>query len=270
MSDYPPMALPLQSTQQDQWAVFQLGHLLAQKDLEQVEQARLHYERGVIWDRLGQGALALVDFNRSLRLRPDFADVHFSLGLYLLQNNKIPQSYDEFDSAIELNPDEFEVYLQRGVALLYGRRPQLAIDDFQWLLNHHPYFAEAALWRYLARYKDDPDRAIQELKSWQQNSQSKGLVLSLSHYYLGELPHRELLTQSVALSSNNRTLAEHLCASYFYLGKYQQLKGNNQLANYFFRLAIAQNSYAQPTHRYALLELALNQPKVGLKDPKLK
>lgn len=77
---------------------------------------------------------------RSLKLRPDFADAHIAMGKLLLETGQVDQSIREFERVIKLRPDEATGYYH--LAMAYRRagdkeRAAQLIDKFKALRNGH-------------------------------------------------------------------------------------------------------------------------------------
>ena len=80
--------------------------------------ADVYSSRGFVKARLGQYEGAIVDFNKALRLKPDFADAYAyrGRGLAMLELGRYENAISDFDVVLRLNPDSVEVYTVRGFA----------------------------------------------------------------------------------------------------------------------------------------------------------
>lgn len=261
---FPPMAVPLQPTLQQEVHLARIDQLLAREDLSDEARAQLHYERGLMHDNLGMRDLARLDFNQSLSLKPDQPDVFNILGVYFTQNGHYDAAYEAFDSTLELDDSHSYAERNRGIALYYGGRYRLAYQD---LLNHYqedrddPY---RLIWLYLVeRDWQGESQAQQALLTRKANAETTGWGWQLVDMYLGVISERELLEQLAAQGKDNQQLAERLCEAYFYLAKRYQYQGDNDRAVALYKLAMSGNVYQFVEHRYALLELnrlAYRQP----------
>lgn len=253
---FPPMAVPLQPTLQQEVHLARIDQLLARNDLSDDARAQLHYERGLMHDSLGMRDLARLDFNQSLSLKPDQPGVFNILGVYFTQNGHYDAAYEAFDSTLELDNSHSYAARNRGIALYYGGRYRLAHQD---LLHHYqedrddPY---RLIWLYLVErdWKGDT-KAQQALATRKANAEAAGWGWQLVDMYLGELSERELLEQLASQGEDNELLAERLCEAYFYLAKRYQFQGDNDRAVALYKLAMSGNVYEFVEHRYALLEL---------------
>ncbi|KKA44316.1 MULTISPECIES: lipoprotein NlpI [Salinivibrio] len=253
---FPPMAVPLQPTLQQEVHLARIDQLLARNDLSDDARAQLHYERGLMHDSLGMRDLARLDFNQSLSLKPDQPDVFNILGVYFTQNGHYDAAYEAFDSTLELDNSHSYAARNRGIALYYGGRYRLAHQD---LLHHYqedrddPY---RLIWLYLVeRDWKGETKAQQALATRKANAEASGWGWQLVDMYLGKLSERELLEQLASQGEDNELLAERLCEAYFYLAKRYQFQGDNDRAVALYKLAMSGNVYEFVEHRYALLEL---------------
>lgn len=74
----------------------------------------------------------------ALQLRPDLDDVHYHLGLALLQQNKLTEGEAEFLEALRLNPDHYQARNNAGLACLRLGRLREAEAHFREVLRTRP------------------------------------------------------------------------------------------------------------------------------------
>lgn len=251
------LATPLQVSYQSELALARLGQMLGEMELTPEQRAELFYERAVVFDRVGLRSLARLDFNRALREKPDFAEAYNFIGVYLVQQQNYDEAYEAFDSALELAPDYDYAYLNRGIALYYGNRPALSVSDMKRFYDAQPEDPYRALWFYLAERKLDESTAMSHLRDHLNKQGDDAWNWDLVRLYTGQINATQLMGSVVKGVKDNRELAERLCETYFYLGKFELFKGNRKEAISYFKLALANNVYDFIEHRYALLELEL-------------
>ena len=255
------LATPLQVTYQNELALARLGQLLSTRDLNPDQRAELYYERGVVFDRVGLQTMARLDFNRSLRERPDFAEAYNFIGVYLTQQQSFDDAYEAFDSALELAPDYDYAFLNRGIALYYGKRPELAVQDLGEFYRRKPEDPYRVLWLYLAERELNTEQARKNLERRFKQHSGDEWGWNIVAAYAGDVSPDDFITALAKSSRNNRELAERLCEGYFYLGKLVQAEHKPLLAASYFRLSLANNVYDFIEHRYARLELMLSEPQ---------
>lgn len=252
---YPAMAVPLQPSLQQEIQLARIDQLLRRADIDDDIRAKMFYERGLINDSLGLRDLARLDFNQSLALKPDQAEVFNILGVYYTQSREYDAAYEAFDSTLELAPQNQFALRNRAIALYYGGRYELAHADIQAHFQDEPSDPYRAIWLYLIESEYSPSVAKENLsESYSDRDDEWGweLVAML----LEEYSDQEFFQRILKKTRNNTLLAERLTEAYFYLGKRYQAEGDFPNAISLYKLAMAGNVYEYVEHRYALLELS--------------
>ncbi len=175
---YPPMAVPLQASVQQEVQIARLSQLLQRPDLTSEVRAKMFFERGNYYDSVGLRDLARLDYNQSLALNPAQPDLFNLLGVYFTQAGEFDAAYDAFDSTLELDPDNSYAERNRAIALYYGDRIELALEDIEKHYNQDPSDPFRALWLYLIQAEVDPALARQDLVlRYQRRDEQWGWVL---------------------------------------------------------------------------------------------
>ncbi len=263
------IAEPLAVNYKSEIALARLTEVIHRAEITDAQRAELYYDRGVIYDSVGLRSLARLDFNRALRLKPDFVDAYNFLGIHYTQMQEFNQAYEAFDSALDLSPEHQYAYLNRGIALYYGGRAELSIEDFTAFHQEKKSDPYRILWLYLAESEEDELSAKITLKDYSNLVDENVWAKTIIQLYLGEMTHQTFVRQLTVGVSSSKALSERLCEAYFYLGKYYQLQGKDKSAVNFFKLALSTNVYEFVEHRYARLELDLMRQKLveSLKSP---
>ncbi|NQZ20576.1 MAG: lipoprotein NlpI [Colwellia sp.] len=251
------IAEPLAVNYKSEIALARLTEVIHRAEITDAQRAELYYDRGVIYDSVGLRSLARLDFNRALRLKPDFVDAYNFLGIHYTQMQEFNQAYEAFDSALDLSPEHKYAYLNRGIALYYGGRAELSVEDFTAFHQDEKSDPYRILWLYLAEHEQDKISAKIALKGYSTFVSEHVWAKKIIKLYLGEISHQAFVRELTSGVSSNKALSERLCEAYFYLGKYYQLQGKNKSAVNFFKLALSTNVYEFVEHRYAKLELDL-------------
>ena len=259
---YPPMAIPLQASMQQEVQIARLSQLLTRPDLSDELRAKMLFERGNYYDSVGLRDLARLDYSQSLQLNPSQPDLFNLLGVYYTQVGEFDAAYEAFDSTLDLDPDNSYSVRNRAIALYYGDRIDLAIEDIDAHFAEDPSDPFRALWVYLIKLEKDPLAARQELlKQYQQRDTQWGWVLVA--ITLGEVTEDQTFKAIINGTRDNTVLAQRLTEAYFYLGKRYQHDGDFASAVSMYKLAISFNVYEYVEHRYSFLELTkiFNQVK---------
>lgn len=251
---YPPMAVPLQSSVQQEVQIARLTQLLHRPDLADEVRAKMLYERGSAYDSVGLRDLARLDYNQSLNLNPAQPDLFNLLGVYFTEVGEFDAAYDAFDSTLELDPTNSYASRNRAIALYYGDRIELALEDIQQHYDEDPSDPFRALWLYIIKAELEPELAYQQLmEQYQQRDEQWGWVLVA--ITLGDVTEEQAFKAILSGSRDNTLLAQRLTEAYFYLGKRYQAQGDFANAISLYKLAISFNVYEYVEHRYSFLEL---------------
>ncbi|TFH91710.1 MULTISPECIES: lipoprotein NlpI [Vibrio] len=252
---YPPMAVPLQASVQQEVQIARLSQLLTRPDLSNDVRAKMLYERGNYYDSVGLRDLARLDYNQSLALNPAQPDLFNLLGVYFTQVGEFDAAYDAFDSTLELAPGNTYAARNRAIALYYGDRIDLALEDIQKHYDQDPSDPFRALWLYIVKHEKSPELARQELEqSYQNRDEQWGWVLVA--ITLGDVTEEQAFKAILAGTRDNTVLAQRLTEAYFYLGKRYQAEGDFASAISLYKLAISFNVFEYVEHRYSFLELS--------------
>jgi lipoprotein NlpI len=250
---------PLEPDVRSEIAIARYSELLYRANLTDEQKAQLYYDRGVLFDSLGMQTLAWIDFNRTIKLKPDLPEVYNFLGIHLTLKQQYTKAYEMFDSVLDLKPEHQYAYLNRGIALYYGDRAQLAQSDFQRFLDYAPDDAYRVVWLYLAEQAISKPEAVKHLKQHAKKLNSDNWAYQLVSLYSGDLSEKDFLAGLDKNISNHQQYAERLCEAYFYLAKQHQYDGNNARALEYFKLALSTNVHEFVEYKYARLELQVLQ-----------
>ncbi|CAM4248368.1 lipoprotein NlpI [Vibrio agarivorans] len=251
---YPPMAVPLQASVQQEVQIARLSQLLLRADLSDEVRAKMLYERGNYYDSVGLRDLARLDFNQSLSLNPAQPDIFNLLGVYYTQIAEFDAAYEAFDSTLELDPTNSYATRNRAIALYYGGRVDLALEDMQAHFDEDPNDSFRALWLYIIKSEVEPEQARAELMArYQDRDEQWGWVLVA--LMLNEVSEEQAFKVIYSTSTDNMVLAEQLTEAYFYLAKRYQQEKKYADAISLYKLAMSFNVYEYVEHRYSFLEL---------------
>ncbi|MGY5708372.1 lipoprotein NlpI [Vibrio cincinnatiensis] len=251
---YPPMAIPLQASVQQEVQIARLTQLLQRTDLSDDIRAKMFFERGNSYDNVGLRDLARLDFTQSMSLNPVQPDIFNLLGVYYTEAGEFDAAYEAFDSTLELDPSNEYAVRNRAIALYYGERTELAFDEITQHYQQDPSDPFRALWLYIIQSELNPEQAREALASrYQQHDEQWGWVMV--GLMLDNISEEQLFKILLNNTRDNTALAQQLTETYFYLGKRYQLQGNYAHAISLYKLALSFNVYEYVEHRYSFLEL---------------
>ncbi|MGA2178884.1 MAG: tetratricopeptide repeat protein [Verrucomicrobiota bacterium] len=102
-----------------------------------------HNNLGNVLLKMGSVDEAIVHYQTTLQIKPDYAEAHNNLGNALLQKGSVDEAITHFQRALQINPDSAEAHNNLGNALLQKGSVDEAITHFQKALQIKPDFAEA-------------------------------------------------------------------------------------------------------------------------------
>ncbi|HSG26880.1 MAG TPA: tetratricopeptide repeat protein [Candidatus Krumholzibacterium sp.] len=146
--------------------------------------------------------LAIAAFTEASRLHPDYADIHFKLGLSLLREGLSAKAREELELALGINGDYTEARYYLGVAFLSDRMFKEALPHFERAAREKPGYADlqchlGATLFYLGehqRARSVLERTLELSPSYSRAKYYYGLLL----YDTGEKARAvELLTEGV-------------------------------------------------------------------------
>ena len=257
VTNFFPLPTAVQINYQDEVNLLHLNQLLADDNaLPAEQQARLLYDRALIYDRMGLSAHSRYDLTQAINTNPLFAPAYNTLGFQLLLSRSYDEAFEAFDSALELSDKIQYSYLHRAFGLSQVGRDQLASQDIKKFYAFEPNDPYRILWRYIINSKLDPQQAFSDLKSAKQLSEDHRFAWALIDVIVGRVTEKQLFSVISYDVQSNKELAQRLCEAYFYLGYWHKLSGDLNTAIYYFKLTTAGNIQEFIEYKYALIELA--------------
>ncbi|MBM7071666.1 lipoprotein NlpI [Shewanella sp. 202IG2-18] len=251
---------PVLPNYQTELNIAKLNDILSTVKLTEQQRARFHYDRGVLYDKVGLRLLARYDFRQALKVNPRLADAYNFLGIYYTQEGDFDNAYEAFDSVLELAPNYDYAHLNLGIALYYGKRNKLAsqnLEEFYKVDTHDGY---RVLWLFIANRENDKKAALETLKTQREQLNPEAWSTVLVDYYLGKVSESALLKyakENLNAEQPDVEYTERLCEAYFYMAKQARMKGNNKKAVEYLKLVLATNVHDFVEYRYAGIELSL-------------
>ena len=137
--------------------------LLAQSDLKE---AIVYFHQGINRHTFGDIKGAIEEYNKALRLHPNFPEVYYKRGISRYKLGDLKGAIADYNKAISLNSNYPGIYNHRGFTLHDLGDIKGAIADFNKALSLNPNFPEAYQNRGISRNKlGDKQGAITDLKT---------------------------------------------------------------------------------------------------------
>lgn len=258
-----PLATAVQIDYQDEVKLLRINQLITeQKPLELQQRARLFYQRGLIYDRMGLTSHSRYDFTQAINADPTFASAYNSLGLYLLLGQSYDEAFEAFDAALELSPEMHFSYLHRAAALYQVQRFDLASEDIEQFYQSDKDDPYRILWRFIINSKINKADALNVLKQESKVVSDNRYAWSIIDVIAGRVTEKNFFAAVSYGVATNKELAQRLCEAYFYLAHWHKLAGNLNKAIYYFRLSTATNIHEFIEYKYSLIELSAIQKMI--------
>ena len=102
------------------------------------EDYRAYFYRGACHCLLARKKQGLKDYDRTLAIKPDFADGYYYRGFLRKNLGDLVGAVEDFTRLIKLDPDRIDAYFNRGIAYSGIAQYDRAIKDFTKLINFAP------------------------------------------------------------------------------------------------------------------------------------
>ena len=112
LTDYSPSPAEMHRIAKPAHRILDLNKSL---EIPEARQAKQFKERAAEYDRLGNHARAIADYNSSLAVQPDDAEALHSRGLAYELSGQSERAQQDYQRAIAINPQLSEEYIQRGI-----------------------------------------------------------------------------------------------------------------------------------------------------------
>ena len=101
--------------------------------------------RGVILSEYKRYNEAINDLNRAIKLAPNYPEAYNNRGTILLEMKRYQEALHDINKAIELRPRYAQAYYNRGLVFMDEMKYDLAIKDYEKALEIKPDYAEAII-----------------------------------------------------------------------------------------------------------------------------
>ena len=102
-----------------------------------------HLGKGLRLQMTGQSREAVAEFQRALKLKPDYARTHIYLISAYLDLRELEKAEEHYQAAVKLAPDAYEAHYNFGLVVLLQGKRQEAIDTFRRVVQINPYHAQS-------------------------------------------------------------------------------------------------------------------------------
>ena len=105
--------------------------------------ADAYYNMGIALKNKGDLEAAIDSYQQALRIKPDYADAYYNMGIALKDKGDLEAAIDSYQQALRIKPDYADAYNNMGIALKDKGDLEAAIDSYQQALRIKPDYAYA-------------------------------------------------------------------------------------------------------------------------------
>lgn len=187
----------------------------------------------------GEHALAIGDYDRILKLKPDWAEAYNHRGAEHFKLAHIRPAVVDFDRAVELDPAQAPYNWQRGIALYYAGRYEDGWKQFELHQTVNGNDVENAAWRYLcmARAKGANAARAALLPI---DHDARVPMMQVYALYQGTAKVDDVLAAARAGNPAPEVLAGRLFYAHLYIGLYYEADGDARRAREHITHAVEQ------------------------------
>ncbi|HQO15046.1 MAG TPA: tetratricopeptide repeat protein, partial [Smithellaceae bacterium] len=125
-------------------AIYHYNKAISIKTQPILSYAGNYIDRGNTYAKLAMYQLAIEDFNKAIKIKPDSADSYYARGTtYGRFMGQYKMAIDDLNKLISLKPDYVDAYINRGLVWDKLGLYQKAIDDFNEAIKIKPDYANA-------------------------------------------------------------------------------------------------------------------------------
>lgn len=214
--------------------------------------ARAYYNLANAYEKQGNLAQALSDYNKAIELNPDYAGAFNNRGNIYDKLNNLVQAKSDYDKAIEIDPEYIDAYYNRGVIDTKQGDLTQAMFDFNKVIEINPNDALSYNYRggIYAKQGDFTQSIVNFNKAIEINPQYAEAYYNrgLANYNLG-IPAQAILDYNKAIA-----IDPQYEAAYYNRGSIYDSQGNFALAISDYTKAIDINpKYAEPYNNRGII-----------------
>lgn len=128
-----------------------------------------YYQRGLLYQQLGQYKTAVADYSEAIRITPDADNAYYQRGFSQAMLGNFDQAIADYNEAIKIKPEKAEFFNARGLAYAEKNEYDLALKDYDQALSLEPkngtvYFNRGTTYerkKMFAEAKADYDKSIE-------------------------------------------------------------------------------------------------------------
>ena len=214
-----------------------------------------HLRQGYTLQGAGRFREALGEFQKALKLNPDYTETHVHLLSAYLELKEFKKAEKHYQAAVKLAPDTYDAHYNYAMVMIQQGRQQEAIDAFQKVLQIDPHHADSH--KNLGLLFLDQGKQTEAEKHFRLAIENRP-HFAVPHFALGRILQSRGKTQEAIDHFQKALTLEDQNASlflYFLAGAYARA-GNREKAIHYARQAKQQSvSLSPPMKRTIVPEI---------------
>ena len=188
-----------------------------------------YLSRANLYISAGDAERAIVDYDRVLKLDPQWAAAYDERGSLHFTLGQINESIDDFDRYLKLKPQQEPWHWKRGISYYYAGRWDDGRRQFEGYQTVDDNDVENAVWRYLCMARG---QGVAQARDALLKIKQDGRVPMMEVYalYGGKARPEDVLAAVQAGSPTAGALNARLFYAHLYLGLYYETAGDRELA----------------------------------------
>ena len=185
--------------------------------------------RARLYVAAGDSERAMADYDRVLKLDPQWAVAYDERGSLYFTLGHVNESIDDFDRYLKLKPQQEPWHWKRGISYYYADRWDDGRRQFEGYQTVDDNDVENAVWRYLCMARGT---GVAQARDALLKIKQDGRVPMMEVYslYGGKARPEDVLTAAQAGSPSPEALNSRLFYAHLYLGLYYEAAGDRELA----------------------------------------
>ncbi len=123
----------------------------------------MYLKRGVAYYSKGNFNQAISDFNKAIKVDPNYSIAYLKRGLAFFEKKDIAQAISDYTKAIAINPAYEEAYYIRGLAYASQEKFEQAVSDYTKAIEINPDYVQAYINRgFINTNKGNLEQAISD------------------------------------------------------------------------------------------------------------
>ncbi|MBD3349238.1 MAG: tetratricopeptide repeat protein [Candidatus Eisenbacteria bacterium] len=152
--------------------------------------AQIHYRLGIIYADRGEDEQAMSEFERAIRIDPDYPRSYLNLGALLAENGRHEEAIDAFEEVLSIDPSYADARTNLAMAHMARGHHEKAQEELERVLEAEPRNARALTQLGVALYGSGREEAALDALSRAEAADEEGTERAEIEFYRGMIEGR--------------------------------------------------------------------------------